>query len=386
MPRILILHATLGTGHLSAARALGEAFARYPDVDCRIEDILDHVGPVLRPAMKLWYEGLSEKAPPLYRFIYENSNTGDVEDPGSGSKLLGLMERSLMTDLETMIVEAAPDVVISVHPISIQLLRHLKTSGQLTAKHYIVVTDFMAHSTWLSDSVDGYFVPGEFTRYVLQRRGVDPALLRVTGIPISLEIAEPKDPMDMRQKHELPTDRPLVSLFGGGIDAGRVRLMVERLLEGEQATTLAVVAGRNEELGAALADLTDGSHVQLRLLGRIDYVDDLVTASDLVISKAGGLIVSEVMARSTPMIIIDPLPGQEEWNADLVAGSIAGVQLRMPEMVPLAALYLLGQPDKLAAMREQAGLLGRPRAALDVAEHVLVAVQAAQSGSVLAAA
>ena len=99
MPRILILHATLGTGHLSAARALGEAFARYPDVDCRIEDILDHVGPVLRPAMKLWYEGLSEKAPPLYRFIYESSNTGDVDDPGSGSKLLGLMERSLMNDL-----------------------------------------------------------------------------------------------------------------------------------------------------------------------------------------------------------------------------------------------------------------------------------------------
>ena len=379
MPRILILHATLGTGHLSAARALGQAFARYPEVDCRIEDILDHVGPVLRPAMKLWYEGLSEKAPPLYRFIYESSNTGDVEDPGSGSKLLGLMERSLMTDLEEMIVEAAPDVVLSVHPVSIQLLRHLKTTGQLTAKHYIVITDFMAHSTWLSDSVDGYFVPGEFTRYVLQRRGVDPSLLHVTGIPISLEIAEPKSPLDMRLKHELPTDRPLVSLFAGGIDAKRVRLMVERLLEGDQPTTLTVVAGRNEEVGEALADLTDGPQVQLRLLGRIDYVDDLVTASDLVISKAGGLIVSEVMARSIPMIIIDPLPGQEEWNADLVAGSSAGVQLRMPEMVPLAALYLLGQPDKLAAMREQAGLLGRPRAAQDVAEQVLAALHPPQA-------
>jgi processive 1,2-diacylglycerol beta-glucosyltransferase len=106
-------------------------------------------------------------------------------------------------------------------------------------------------------------------------------------------------------------------------------------------------------------------------LEQIDFVDDLVAASDLVITKAGGLIVSEVLARGTPMIIIEPLPGQEEWNADVVAGYGAGVQLRIPEMAAMTALYLLTQPDRLKNMRRRARVVGRPRAALDVAQYIL---------------
>jgi processive 1,2-diacylglycerol beta-glucosyltransferase len=124
-------------------------------------------------------------------------------------------------------------------------------------------------------------------------------------------------------------------------------------------------------LAEALSDLIDGTQVQLRLLGKNDYVDDLVAASDLVITKSGGLIVSEVLARGVPMLIVDPIPGQEEWNADFVAGSGAGIQLNHPEAVPPAALFLLSQPERLALMREQARRFGRPRAALDIAERVL---------------
>jgi processive 1,2-diacylglycerol beta-glucosyltransferase len=141
---------------------------------------------------------------------------------------------------------------------------------------------------------------------------------------------------------------------------------------------LAVVAGRNERLQEALADLTDGPCMRLRLYGKIDHVDDLVVASDLVITKAGGLIVSEVLARGTPMVIIDPVAGQEEWNADVVVGAGAGIQLRMPETVPAAALYLLSQPERLELMQRQARLIGRPRAALDVAGSILGDLDAAQ--------
>ena len=90
----------------------------------------------------------------------------------------------------------------------------------------------------------------------------------------------------MRRKHGLPDAGPLLTLFGGGVEARRVRLIVERLLAGEPAT-LAVVAGRNEALSQALASLTDGPQVRLRRYERIDFVDDLVAASDLVITKPG---------------------------------------------------------------------------------------------------
>ena len=111
--------------------------------------------------------------------------------------------------------------------------------------------------------------------------------------------------------------------------------------------------------------------MQLRLLGKIDYVDDLVAASDLVITKSGGLIVSEVLARGVPMLIVDPIPGQEEWNADFVAGSGAGIQLQPPRGGAAGRAVFASQPERLALMREQARRFGRPRAALDIAERVL---------------
>ena len=132
-----------------------------------------------------------------------------------------------------------------------------------------------------------------------------------------------------------------------------------------------MVAGRNTEVPSALADLSDRPHMRLHVPGHIDELDDLVTASDLVISKAGGLIVSEVLARGRPLLVIDPIPGQEEWNADYVVSAGAGVQLRLPVWMLHAVQQLLAEPLHLEAMRDRAGRAGRPRAALDIAEYVL---------------
>ena len=265
------------------------------------------------------------------------------------------------------------------HPIPGHVLAHNKLLGTLAPPLYVVVTDYMAHSSWLVPGVERYFVPSDFTRRELLIRGVAPELIEVTGIPVHLSVNEDKDPAAMRELHDLPTDRCVLTIFGGGLEPERVRLMVTQILESRTEGMLAVVAGRNERLQEALADLADGPYMRLRLYGKIDHVDDLVVASDLVITKAGGLTVSEVLARGTPMVIIDPVAGQEEWNADVVVGAGAGIQLRMPETVPAAALYLLSQPERLEMMQRQARLIGRPRAALDVAGSILGDLDAAQA-------
>jgi processive 1,2-diacylglycerol beta-glucosyltransferase len=151
--------------------------------------------------------------------------------------------------------------------------------------------------------------------------------------------------------------------------------VVSLLLRSRTPGTLVVIPGRNEKLSQEIADLTDGPHMKLIKLDKIEFVDDLVAASDLVITKAGGLIVSEILARGTPMVIFEPLPGQEEWNADVVSGYGAGIQVRMPEMAALATLRLLNQPERLQAMRDHAQDVGRPRAALDIAEYILVSLE-----------
>ena len=371
MPRILILYASLGSGHLHAAKALEQAFQRYPDVAVQIEDAFNYASAILRETLTRLYKRLSEKAPELYRMIYEGSDLDDLEESMNGNLVVAQLERPFYKRLEKLVKDTNPDVIICVQQIPSRILQLLNQKGELLQPHYVVVTDVIAHSTWINYGVAGYFLPSELTADLLIDRGVAPELLHVTGIPVKLEIAEPKAMAAMRLKHNLPVDRPVVTLFGGGLHRKRVRMMVSKLLESDCPGMLVVVAGRNTELSEALEDLTDGVQMKLQKLGMIDFVDDLVVASDLVITKAGGLITSEVAARGTPMVIIDPFPGQEEWNADAITAYGAGVQLRLPEMVPPTVLHLLSNPEQLAFMRDRAHMIGQPRAALEIAEQIL---------------
>jgi processive 1,2-diacylglycerol beta-glucosyltransferase len=378
MERILILHASVGGGHKSAAQALAEAFERNPERVVRVEDTLDYGNALFREAYTRSYLQLSDKAPLLWKLFYESADTDDRDLAIASSRVRGLVERPLVSKLDALVRKFQPNAIVCTHPLPVEVLEDLKLQGRLRTPIYCVITDFVAHSMWLNSAVDRYFLASSPTRQELIARGVAPSMLHVTGIPVTLEISKPKPAAEMRARHSLPADEPVVALFGGGLDVRRVRLMVERLLEIPLSGELLVVAGRSEALGNVLADLGDGPQMRLRKLGFINYVDDLVAASDLVITKAGGLIVSEVLARGAPMIIIDPIPGQEEWNADVVAGSGAGIQLRMPESVPYAALDLLTQPERLPVMREQARRVGRPGAAIEIADYIM---QALRSGT-----
>lgn len=384
MPGILIAHASLGAGHISASESLAEAFRRSGR-DVAVVDVLSYASPVMRVALNQYFKQTTERGQQLYKLLYEQSDAADIEEAFSGNKLLTLLERPFLSQFEQLVSDLRPEAVVSVHPIPGRILSHNKEQGALVPPFYVVVTDFMAHGTWLVPGVERYFVPGDFTRRILRNRGVAAERIEVTGIPVSLELTCPKDPLEMRLRHDLPTNECVLALFGGGLDPLRVRLMVSQLLEGRTAGLLVVVAGRNQKLEAALANLSDGPQMRLRVLGRIDYVDDLVAASDLVIGKSGGLTVSEALARGTPMVIIDPVPGQEEWNADVVAGAGAGIQLRMPEAVPPTTHSLLNQPERLALMQRQARAIGRPRAALDVAESVLRDLEALEPSAQAAA-
>ena len=371
MPRILILHAAVGTGHTTAARALADAFRGKQQGDVRVEDILDYGSRLFREGLIRAYLRVSGSAPLLWKVLYESS---DVDDPDVVSALNALrarVDRLPVRRLERFVTSYAPGAIVCTHMFPLTVLQRLKRQGNLRQPLYCVITDYMVHSMWINDVVDGYFLASDATREAMIARGVPPAILHVTGIPVKPEIAEPKVAAEVRARRGLPTDRPIITLFGAGIEPKRVRRVVTRLLASDTPGLLVVVAGRSASLAESLSDLGDGPSMGLRRLGMIDYVDDLVAASDLVITKSGGLIVSEILARGTPMIVIDPIPGQEEWNADLVAGSGAGIQLRQPESVPLAALSLLSHPERLAVMRAQAARVGRPRAALDIAERVL---------------
>lgn len=371
MPRILIVHASVGSGHQRAAAALADAFTRKQAGEVRVEDTLDYGNRAFCRAYTQSYLELSAHAPAIWRLFYEGTNVRDPKWVELTNRLRSLVERPGGTHLARLVTRFAPDAIVCTHFLPVELLLRLKRRGRLPQPIYCVVTDVVAHCFWATPAIDGYFVASALTREQLIALGVAPAIIHVSGIPVDPAITEPKTMAAMRLRHGFPIDQPLISLFGGGLDVDRVRMMVAGLLAHDMPGTLTVIAGRNAALAAALADLTNGPMPRLRVLDFITYVDDLVAASDLVITKPGGLIVSEVLARGTPLLLIDPIPGQEEWNADYVVSANAGIQLRMVELVPRAVQSLLAHPERLAMLRQCAQGIGRPRAALDIAEAIL---------------
>jgi processive 1,2-diacylglycerol beta-glucosyltransferase len=375
MRRILILHAAVGTGHTTPARALAKAFQMRQVEQVWCEDALAYGSKVFREIYAGSYLELSEKMPTLWAYCYERTDQNETE---LSKDLRTLIDRIGVTELAALVRQRRPDAVICTHFLPLNLLAWAKRKQRLTVPLYCVVTDYTGHIYWVEPDVEGYFVATPETGQLLARRGVDAARIRVTGIPVDPAIAIPKDPMQMRQVHHL--DRaPVVTLVGGGLAVERVEHLIHGLMRRGFPGTLLVVAGRNTKLEAGLQHVRSSPTLTLRVLGFVDYLDDLVAASDLVITKAGGLMVSEIMARQTPMLLIDPIPGQEEWNADYVVSVGAGVQLRLLDMVPVAVDHLLQCPSRLAELRAGAARAGQPQAALKVAEAVLADHHAAMS-------
>ncbi len=370
MTRVLILHASIGLGHLRAATALESAFQQRQVEQVWVEDFFEAGLPLFGKLYAGSYTEVSEKLPELWSYYYERVDQGDSQ---IGKRFSELVVRLGIFGLDKFVRRYNPDVIVCTHFLPLDILLSLKRQGKLDLPIYCVVTDYTGHILWAYSRVDGYFVGSDETARLLAQRGVPESLLTVTGIPVDPEIAQSKDPAQIRQAQQI-ADGPVIMLIGSGLNPKTVRQMVTGLLEREISGTLFVIAGRNKNLQEHLADLQSSATLELRMVGFIDYLDDLSAISALVITKAGGLIISELMARQTPLLIVDPVPGQEEWNADYVVATGAGVQVRLTEMVPVVVQNLLNTPAYLEALRAGAGRAGQPRAALDVADAILARV------------
>lgn len=370
MPRIMIIHAPFGSGHKRAALALEQAFRRRQPGQVEVVDILDCTTPLVRDAYLQSYMQMTDKVPALWGYVYEQTDREVVRYTNS---LRAVANDVGLWGLRRVIDKFEPKVIVCTHFMPVEILSARKRRAHFHVPLYCVLTDYAAHQFWAYRNVDGYFVATDDTRRQLVARGVAAELIRVTGIPVDPDISQPKEMAVVREARGLPppTAQPVITLFGGGLDAATVRVIVEGLQAIELQATLVIVAGRTPHLLDEIGDLASNAHLRLHKLGFINYVDDLIVASDIVITKAGGLTVSEVLARATPMVIIDPIPGQEESNLDYLVGMGAALGIRLPQHLPFAVQTLLNDTARLAQMRIAAEHAARPRAALDIAEAVL---------------
>ncbi len=367
---VLILHASVGTGHKTAALALEKAFKAAGADRVWVQDTLDYGSGLFRRLYADLYIELSEKTPELWGFAYRESNR---EQSRFERELRQLYSRVGVYKVDEL-SHLRPDAILCTHFLPIDAALNSLAPAGLRAPVYCVVTDFVGHPFWAHPGIAGTFVGNEMTADMLVSHGVPRRSLHVTGIPVDPAIAQPKDAAAIRRQRGLG-EGPVITLIGSGIADDKVRRLAEGILQRDVRGTLCIVAGRNYTLAQSLADLRGSERLVVRVLGFVDYLDDLVAASDLVITKSGGLITSEVMARGAPLLVTEPIRGQEEFNADYVVTAGVGVQARLTDSAPYMVESLVSDPPRLQRMRENAQRFGRPRAAQDIAGIVLNAIK-----------
>jgi len=376
--KVLITTATAGGSHLAAASAIEDAWrTRRTDDTVEKLDLVQFFSPLHRKIHADGYETLVEHAPEIWGMLF--SKTDDPRVVARLNRLSRVFTPTSSLKLERHIKRTQPEVIICTHYGPIEVLGRMARKAREKTAHrsgrqpgppliVSVVTDFEAHALWMGECVGLYCVAAEAACARIVARGALPGNIAVTGIPIANKFALPVEPRAVRARLGLRDDQPVVLLLGGGFGWGPIAETLAELDKIETRFQTVVVCGRNAELrrNVAAQDRKHPTHV----LGFVSNMNELMAVSDLLITKPGGLTTSEALASGLPMVVINPIPGQEAANSDFLLQSGAAIKVNRIEEMSHRVGQLLGS-KKLSAMRKAARAVGKPTAAQNVCDEIL---------------
>jgi processive 1,2-diacylglycerol beta-glucosyltransferase len=305
--RVLVLSASAGAGHVRAAQALERALVATGRVqEVRHVDILQYTSKLFRRVYADAYLDLVNRVPEVLGWLYDYFDV-----PWKHERLRRALDKLNTTRFVRLLEREQPDWAVSTHFLPAEIIAWLRSKGRLTTRQAIVV-----QGMWLTRHVDRYFVALDETRAHLERLGVPPAAITVSGIPIDPVFAVPKDARAMRVKHGLAPDRTTILVSAGGFGVGPVEALIHMLLELQHPAQLVVICGRSEALKRRLDELATARppHLSptLHVVGYTAEMDEYMAAADLLVGKPGGLTSSEALARGLALVIVHPIPGQED--------------------------------------------------------------------------
>lgn len=371
-PRVLLLSATSGAGHVRAAQALEKAFLTRGDCTVEHIDALRYVSKLFQRVYDKAYISMVRRAPELMGLLYERT-----DQPWQHLRPRLALDRLNTGPMIRLLKRVQPDLCVATHFLPAEIIAWLIAKKKLKAHNAIVVTDYDVHSMWLCRTVDRYYVAIEEAAQYLAHIGVPREKICVTGIPIDPLFAVSLPRSEARKHLGLDPEATVILISAGGYGLGPVEQLVKELLELGRPWQIVAIAGkaektrkRLEELARSASRLPSGAP-RLCAIGFTTEMDKYMAAADLMVGKAGGLTTSEALARGLPMALIEPIPGQEERNADHLLEAGAAIRCNNLPAAAWKIATLLNNPARLNCMREAARKLARPAAATAIAEDAL---------------
>lgn len=373
MKKVMIFYASYGGGHLSAAKAIKNFIDdHYKEVQTEMVDCVKYVNKTLDKLSTSAYKEMAKKAPWAWGKVYYNSQKGLLAKISSSSNKL------MAKKLNKLLMEYKPNLIISTHPFASQMCSCLRKNHKLDAKIATIMTDFAPHDQWLvgSDYVDYFFVSNDKMKDSLIDLGIDSFKIFVTGIPLSARFLEEHNHKKILNDFYLCEDKKTILFFGGGefgLGKNKTVQILRTLLENYSDIQVVAISGKNEKMKSAFQELSNELHAEskIKILEYTNQVPELMSISDLVITKPGGLTITESLASKLPIIIINPLPGQEEENAEFLENAGAAIWIKKDDNPKQIIDTILLNKDKLTQMRKNSEMLSRPYSTRDICKILL---------------
>lgn len=370
MKKIIIFYASYGGGHLSASKAIQNYINNnYDDVETELIDCMKYVNKTIEKVSTTAYKEMAKKAPWAWGKLYFDSQKGPLAQISTRANTL------MAIKLSKLLKEKRPDLIISTHPFGCQMCSYLKRKGKIDTDIATVLTDFKSHIQWIvgSDYINYYFVANESIKNELIAKNIDSNKIFVTGIPISEKFSLTYNKKEILESLNFEENRKTILFFGGGkLGLGKTKTIeiFKNVVENFESTQIIAISGENDYMYNAFHEIITSNNREdnIRLFKFTDKIPEIMSISDIVISKPGGLTSSEALASYVPMIIINPIPGQEEENAIFIENNNAGYWLRKHDNIVPVLSSILNDNNKLEIMKKNTKQISKKNSTKNICE------------------
>ena len=370
---VLILTVSTGFGHTATALSI-ERRLQDKGISTKIIDVYQYANKLISETLDKSTALYAKYTPEVYRLIYQYLDSGALDDRFN---LMSFINALCTFRFERLIRELDPDFIICTHVFAAQLVHELKKKGRCRAELLGICTDYTIHPYWETLTTMDYFViASESLTYRAVKKGIRREIIHPFGIPVHPKFYRSVSRQEARRRLGYDEDSRVILLMGGGLGYGMVDGQAGRILSVRQKLELAVVCGNNTRQRAEFEKIRDKMpFAKIHVYGFVDNVNDMMDAADLLVSKPGGLTVTEALLKGLPMVVINPIAGHEERNLEFLLNQ--GACVRADKSFPLdeAVAMLLSDHRRVEDMKRRIECLAKPNAGQDLVDFVVQRLQ-----------
>ena len=362
---ILVVTASMGSGHNKAANAVAEAIKRkYPVNKINVIDFMSTETAYFNSLVKDIYLKMLDHTPSVYEFFYKFTS-----DSTKGSTIQSVFAHAMKKDMRELIKKYEADMVICTHPFPCAAASYLKQTGEINIPLITVMTDFCVHQFWLYKNIDIYFTANDLLKKEMVNQGLLEERIFVTGIPVGYNFRVDYNRDDLLAKFKLEKDKPVALIMGGGLGLGGVKNALCQLERLKKDIQILVITGANVALWSEMNEYAQHSKHKIFVWGYSHNIQEFMSVATFLISKPGALTISEALTRELPMICTTQYQGQR-WIMQIVSDNGAAIWVRHQDTLDAVVREVLSDATILPKLRNNAKVLKKPYASDNIADVI----------------